>query len=233
MSQPMIAPLAAPQPQSTSDQVFDALYRAVISLQLPPGTKVSEADIAQQLNTSRQPVRDAFFRLSKLGFLAIRPQRATLITKISEQAVLNAVFIRTAIELECIRNLFAGDVAEHAAALRLILNDQRTALASPDKDRFHALDETFHRVICERAGHPHAWDLIREQKAHMDRIRFLTLDATRRQSVVDEHACIIEAMESGDLPKIERKLRDHLSGIHKSLASVRTSHADFFEEEPT
>ncbi|MCJ7874442.1 GntR family transcriptional regulator, partial [Phaeobacter sp. J2-8] len=78
MSDLAIAPLADAPVKSATEQVFDALYEAVISLQLTPGTKVSEIEVAKQLGVSRQPVRDAFFRLSNLGFLAIRPQRATL-----------------------------------------------------------------------------------------------------------------------------------------------------------
>ncbi len=53
---------------SITDQVFEEMYRQVVELSLPPGTKISEADVARQLGVSRQPVRDAFYRLSQLGF---------------------------------------------------------------------------------------------------------------------------------------------------------------------
>lgn len=105
------------QQLSATDQVFQALYDAVVSVDLPPGTKVSEAEIASQLGVSRQPVRDAFFRLSNLGLLSIRPQRATLITQISLQAVYDAVFTRTALEVECLRTAMAiapGGIAHRA-----------------------------------------------------------------------------------------------------------------------
>ncbi len=81
---------------SITDQVFDNLYWAITSLKLAPGTKLSEADIAVQLGVSRQPVRDAFYRLSQRGYLEIKPQRATLVSRISEQQVSNARFIRAA-----------------------------------------------------------------------------------------------------------------------------------------
>ena len=55
------------------------------------------------MGVSRQPVRDAFYRLSRLGFLTIWPQRATIVAPISERAVLQARFIRTAIELETVQ----------------------------------------------------------------------------------------------------------------------------------
>ena len=86
-----------------ADAVFEQLHRQILSLELPPGAKISEIDVARAMGVSRQPVRDAFYRLSKLGFLHIRPQRATSVSVISERAVFQAQFIRTAIEAETVR----------------------------------------------------------------------------------------------------------------------------------
>ncbi|WP_429940999.1 GntR family transcriptional regulator [Agrobacterium vitis] len=88
---------------SVTEQVFELLYRQVVELELPPGAKLSEVDVAKQMGVSRQPVRDAFYRLSQQGFLMIRPQRATVVTHISERGVLQARFIRTALEMETVR----------------------------------------------------------------------------------------------------------------------------------
>jgi DNA-binding GntR family transcriptional regulator len=74
---------------SVADTVFDELHSQILLLELPPGTKMSEVEVAKALGVSRQPVRDAFYRLSKLGFLSIRPQRATLVSQISSTAVLH------------------------------------------------------------------------------------------------------------------------------------------------
>jgi len=53
-----IAPIEA-SAISATEKVFDTLYDAVVSIALPPGTRVSENEIAKQLGVSRQPVRDA------------------------------------------------------------------------------------------------------------------------------------------------------------------------------
>lgn len=79
-TRPTPGPAARP---SVTDQVFDPLHDRIIELDLPPGTRLSEIEVAKQFGVSRQPVRDAFHRLSKLGFLSIRPQRATSVSQIS------------------------------------------------------------------------------------------------------------------------------------------------------
>ena len=96
----MLEPVQRP---SVTDAIFEELHRQILALDLPPGTKMSEVDVARIMGVSRQPVRDAFYRLSTLGFLTIRPQRATVVSAISETAVMQARFIRSAIEAETVR----------------------------------------------------------------------------------------------------------------------------------
>lgn len=56
---------------STADLVHEELYRQIVALELPPGTRISEQEVARRIGSSRQPVRDAFYRLSKLGLLEV------------------------------------------------------------------------------------------------------------------------------------------------------------------
>ena len=69
-------------------------------MQLEPGAKISEAEIAAQFGISRQPVRDAFRRLENRRLLLIRPQRATEVRRFSMRQIEKARFIRSAIEKE-------------------------------------------------------------------------------------------------------------------------------------
>ncbi len=224
----MMEPLSR-QPVSATDQVFDALYDAVISVKLAPGSKVSEAEVAKQLGVSRQPVRDAFFRLSKLGFLAIRPQRATIVTQISPDAVNDAVFTRKALEVECLRTAMVQARPEIIDALERNLAMQ-IELSSSKRGDFHALDEAFHETICVVAGHAHIWSLIKEQKAHMDRIRYLTLSDARRGVVIQEHTVILDAIRAGDIVLAETRLRTHIDAVLHEAEQIREKYPEYFVE---
>lgn len=215
---------------SATDQVFEVLYRAIISLDLAPGAKVSEQEIAQQLNVSRQPVRDAFFRLSELGFMLIRPQRATLITKISERAVREAAFIRIALEVACVHAALPNIGTAELIELRGVLAAQQEALDSKARAEFHELDDAFHKRVCDIAGHTHAWTLIQEQKAHMDRVRYLSLSIDS-QLAHDEHARIIDALAAQDGALAEIELRTHLGRITRMVTMIRADHGHYFEDE--
>ena len=62
---------------TNADDVFDQLHSQIVSLEMLPGTRISEVEIASQFKVSRQPVREAFIRLANLDLLLVRPQRAT------------------------------------------------------------------------------------------------------------------------------------------------------------
>lgn len=226
-SLPVIEPLNRP---SVADQVFDALHEQVLSLDLPPGAKLSEVDVARAMGVSRQPVRDAFYRLSKLGFLTIRPQRATTISRISERAVMQARFVRTALEVETIR--IACNVLTDAdfTALDDIMDRQKQAVEAADKLTFHALDDLFHKEICTRAGLGFAWEIIRENKAHMDRVRFLSL-AFASQRAFDDHVMLLNALKARDADQAVSHMRDHLSRIREQIDRIRAENHAYFAEE--
>lgn len=222
-----VEPMRTP---SAADQVFEALYGQVVTLALPPGSRLSETEVARAAGVSRQPVRDAFFRLSKLGFLTIRPQRSTEVSAISERAVEQARFVRTAIEVETVRVAAERFGPAQLVALDALIAEQATAVAAEDRERFHRLDDAFHRRICELAGVDFAWTVVRENKAHMDRVRFLSL-SFGAQAALDDHVAILDAVRAHDAPAAVAAMREHLGRIAEDLPRIRASHAGHFAAE--
>jgi DNA-binding GntR family transcriptional regulator len=222
----VLEPLRIP---TVADTVFEELHQQILSLELAPGTRMSEIEVAKAFGVSRQPVRDAFYRLSQLGFLLIRPQRATVITKISEAAVLRAKFVRTALEIACLRAAIDVITDDQIKDLDELLKEQKAAVKADERQLFHKLDDTFHRRMCEISGHDYVWSLIREQKAHMDRVRFLSL-ASGAQAALDDHITIMDAVRKRDGKHAEALMITHLGRISTILGRIRSENQAHFEE---
>jgi DNA-binding GntR family transcriptional regulator len=220
-----LEPISRP---SVTDAVFDEIHRQILSLDLPPGTKMSEVDVARAMGVSRQPVRDAFYRLSMLGFLTIRPQRATVVSPISERAVMQARFIRSAIEAETVRVACDRLTDADMDVLQSVLDLQRGAVEARDPHAFHALDDRFHREICERSGKGFAWDIIREQKAHMDRVRLLSLSFAS-QDAYGEHLRVMAALRARDAAAAMAEMHAHLLRIKQQIRRIRAENEAYFE----
>jgi len=215
---------------SVTEQVFEELYQRVISLELPPGAKLSEVEVARHMGVSRQPVRDAFYRLSRLGLLTIRPQRATIVAPISERDVLQARFIRTAIEQETVQAAARSLGPRQLQRLQTLVQRQEAAVEAGDKLRFHALDDEFHRLMCELTDLSFAWSVIKEHKAHMDRVRYLSL-AFGARSALDDHKEILAALQAHDPARAAEAMRVHLSRILAIIATIRKERDQYFAHD--
>lgn len=208
------------RPRSVTDQVYEALYDRVINLTLPPGARLSEAEVATQMGVSRQPVRDAFFRLSQLGFIQIRPQRATTVTPISEEAIRQAHFIRHALEVACIREATTRLTNAQHEALAMLIDRQQAAIEADDRGLFHTLDDRFHHDICAYSGLEFVWTLVRDNKGHMDRARYLSLSYNAGNAMAEHHV-ILHALRQRDEDAAIAAITDHLSRINETLARLR------------
>ncbi len=94
--------------RQVSDQVYEALKKAIVSLRLPPGTSISENRICRQIGVSRTPVRSAIIRLVEDGLIEVFPQKGSFVAPIKLSAVRNNHFIRKALELAVLQRSGAG-----------------------------------------------------------------------------------------------------------------------------
>lgn len=210
-------------------RMMTQLRDAIVRLDLKPGDTISEAEVAERYGVSRQPVREAFIRLGQQGLLLIRPKRATMVKRISEDGVGQSRFIREAIEVEIIRRAAAAQSVATGPILEGILKQQADAAAARDIGQFHTLDETFHRALAQTAGVEYAWQLIDDHKIQLDRVRYLTLPRSDPPRTIGEHRAITDAVLRGDGAAAEAALRAHLGKAEALLQQAKADFPDFFE----
>lgn len=227
----MIAALGTVERTTSSDVVFDALFGQITRLELLPGTKISEADVAKSFGYSRQPVREAFTRLANLNLLLVRPQRATVVRPFSRQLIANARFVRAAVELEVVRSAAHDRDTSVDAALKANLKEQSEAVAAGTVTRFHALDYKFHQLLCQSAKQAFAFDIISENKAQVDRLCMLALTSKEAMELLhDDHKKILAALFDGDATAAETTLRLHLDRLTPTVEAIYTTHSAYFDE---
>jgi DNA-binding GntR family transcriptional regulator len=214
---------------SVTEEIHDQLFRRLVAMDLQPGQKISETEVAQQYDVSRQPVRDAFYRLSQQGLLRIRPQRATVVTHISIPALHRARFIRVALEKEVMLEATKRLSEKSVERLETLIERQREALAKGSDPEFYIWDEAFHAELCDIAGQPEVWELICDTKAPADRVRFLGLEFNRDPAIQD-HLDLIAAMSAGDGASAANCVDIHLSRIIGALPRIQANHPACFKE---
>ena len=144
--------------------------------------------------------------------------------------MLQARFIRTALEIESMRVACERLTEADFRVLEENMTLQEAALNDTNKMVFHHLDDAFHREICERSGVGFIWKLIQENKAHMDRVRFLSLSFASTNAHGD-HLKIFEALRHRDADGVTVLIRTHLSAIVEHFRRIRAEHLIYFADE--
>lgn len=212
-------------------QIIQILRQAIIEMHLKPGQALSENDIARRYGISRQPVREAFIKLREAGLLQILPSRGTYVVKISVRQVLNARFVREAVECSITRT--AATLIDRAGCERLTAHiaDQKRAAAAADHQAFATLDEAFHREIATIVDCDYAAKVVESARAQTDRVRFLSLpQATSLAVLIDQHQAIVDALAAGNPDSAEAAMRLHLREILSALPQLAQQHPDLFED---
>lgn len=206
------------------------LRRAIIELEIKPGTRLSEQEIALRYGVSRQPVREALIGLAKTRLVEIYPQRGTVVARISVQKMMEARFVREAIEVAVVRRACEAFQPQHRVRLDGLIERQAEAAARGDSIAFQRPDELFHMTLAQGAGCGLAWQAIADIKAHMDRVCHLTLgDPSSISALVAQHRAIIAAIDRREPDAAEAAMRLHLAEILKALPTVEARYAELFD----
>ncbi|MEM1389666.1 MAG: GntR family transcriptional regulator [Pseudomonadota bacterium] len=214
--------------QPITPQVHRILRERVIRGDLPAGQQISETEIANRYAISRQPVREAFIKLAEEGLMAVRPQRGTIVTKIAYNAVLDARFVREAVEGDIVRLLANAPDAVLIKELRQQIERQKD-VASSKPDAFINLDEIFHRTLADGAGRSGTWGVIQGLKAQMDRVRFLALAQFPLARLLSQHVAIVDRIEAADMVGADAAVRNHLREILRDLPEILQNYPDLFD----
>ncbi len=214
--------------QPVAPQLHRILRARIVAGDLFPGARLSESEIAETYDVSRQPAREAFIKLAEEGLLEIRPQRGSFVRKISMRAVTDARFVREAIEADVVKLVAAAADAGLVRDLRAQIRDQRKVEETPRA--FVALDDLFHRTLAEAADRASAWDVIEGQKVQMDRVRQISSRQFPLRKVVEQHTAICNAIESCDPAAAEAAMRLHLREILKDLPAIAEGRQEYFED---
>ncbi len=201
---------AAPQ-KSTREHITETLRNAILAGELPSGQRLVERELADQLGTSRAPVREALMQLEQEGFVESLPYRGTRVTTTTAIEVREVLLpIRTQLEIFALRQLLKNKNEEVISALISIVKDMRTATANEDHFGVIEKDLEFHRVLMETTGYSHPIRIWQSITPVILRA-FLVGTTTRTlNETVEGHEKLLEVMQSGDAEAAEVILRHHI-----------------------
>lgn len=204
------------------DYVYQELKKKLISNAIKPGERIYEKNIADDLEVSRTPVREAINQLVAEGFIENRPRKGIFAAVISKDELVKMLDVRIALEslaIElCCKKINDNDIKE----LENILLKLEEKLIAKDFVKASQLDSKIHRYIAEVAGNKKLSSYINDMQDVFAYTRGHSIKWTeeKMKRSIEEHRQIIEAIASKD-----EKLA--ISIVIKDIESMR----EFLNEE--
>jgi len=214
-------------PKSISDQIYDLLRKQILSGELGSGERLLGKDMAQRLNASRTPVREAFRCLEHDGLVERLPQggvrvKTIAISEINEFFDIRVVLEAYAVELACdrITPKELSELAEIESKAQTLL-----AAASMDREekiiRLLELNTRFHEIIYRAAGNTHLSKIINDLKAIAMRMRTLGLrEDNSWVQVWQEHSRLLTCIGQKDKAAAAALIRKHLANAASYVIST-------------
>lgn len=199
--------------------VYAELKRRILSLDLPPGRRLFEPELSQQLQVSRTPLREALRLLLAEDLLEQLPTGGMVVRSLSPEEIEELYSVRAALE-----GLMAAEAAtrltdESAEALKLLVARNRRLVDIAD-DAMNA-GHAFHLKIAEIAANSWAARLHEQVDGQMARYRaFTNQSQSRRTTALHEHEQLLEALLTGNAPDARALAESHVLGARDTALTA-------------
>lgn len=222
--------------KSLGYQAYETLRDAIITLNLEPGQMVMEVELAEQLNISRTPIREAFQLLINEQLLQVLPQRTKKISLISEVKVKESSFVRYSLEssaFQLVAQQWDASSPLYQAVeqqIKALLSHQQAAAEKQDVATFLKLDEQFHQQVLKLAGNETLLEVVYHMRGHLNRYRYLAMKEFQlTKQLVQEHAELFHTLTAGDSLAIKQLLEAHLNKLEDEIPLLRDKFPAYFQ----
>lgn len=209
--------------------VYNSLRSSILSLNLVPGSVISENDISARFKVSRTPVREAFIALSKEALVTVMPQKGSMVSRIDFARVEQELFLRENLEPAALKLFVSNHNTSQLMELEKYIELQAEAAGARKFERFYRYDNLFHQIFF--GEQKVAWEVVENMCGHYNRIRLLTIwvqDIVK--DIVKEHKRLFQAVKRRDTEKALSLLESHLHKLNAEEALLRRLFPDYFAD---
>jgi DNA-binding GntR family transcriptional regulator len=196
---------------SLHEQVAQRLRQMLVENQIAPGAKLNERELAEVLQVSRTPLREAIKMLAAEGLVELLPNRGAIAVQLDEQDVLDTFEVMAGLEA------LSGELAaqritdSELSEIRAMHFEMMAAYTRRDLSAYYRLNSAIHRAINEAAKNPVLSATYNQVNARLQALRFRSnQDEVKWKHAMAEHEKMIEALAARDDAAMRKVLLEHL-----------------------
>lgn len=192
------APTLGANHSPLTELVVSALRERILSGGVPPGERLVEGKLSEEMGVSRMPVREALRQLAAEGLVTIEPRRGASVTSFSPQQMRELVEVRATLEgLNAKLAAQRHDDQQIAEMERILEEGTRASQSGGDDAAMLLMNQRFHDALGSIAANSILQDIMRSLRDRTA-LLFAPLNRSRGPQNWDEHAAILRAVINGD-----------------------------------
>jgi len=192
-------------------RAYDSLESAILTGRLKPRERMVEQELAEQLNMSRTPIREALRRLEERGLVRILPRRGAVVSDISQADVENIYAVRSTLEVLASQLAVERIGPEGMERVREMEAAHASLAVGGDVRGLMLANDRFHDAIYIAAGNPCLFEIIQQLRRQVHAVRFNAWSRPDRIArSVAEHHQILQALTLRDSALLIELTREHL-----------------------
>jgi DNA-binding GntR family transcriptional regulator len=203
--------IEAAHSQNLHETTFQKLRSLLVEGKIAPGSKLNERELAESLNVSRTPIREAIRRLAADGLVELIANRGAIAVELTLEDVIHTFDVIADLEG------FSGELAANnisAATLSELEALQYEMLASyarRDLSSYYKLNLRIHHLINQAANNPVLSRLFSQVNARIEALRFRSnQDGVKWEKAVEEHQEMLEALKARDSTRMRKIMMQHV-----------------------
>ena len=229
MNEPINAIKVKERNISLSQYAYEELRKKILSNELRPGRFFLEKELAELLNISRTPLKEALVRLENEALIVVQPRHGMKVQPLSADDMAEIYQIITSLECTAVETLAKkGLLTAEIQAMENTGKQMELALAQDNLEAWAKADEQFHHLLLEFCGNNRLKQTVLNFGDLSHRARYFTLHLRAKPvHSTQDHQAVIEAIKIGDVEKAVAIHRQHrIKGGEALVAIIRRFRLD-------
>lgn len=204
-----------PAQKSLTEITAERIREAIILGDFPLGTKLSEQKLADKLQISRSPVREALVLLQIEGLVRVFPKRGSFVFSPDPPTILDLCEHRTVMETACLALGIAREPENLLTGMRAGMKQMQSALKKSDTKQYSRGDLKFHRAIIASSNNT---SMIKSYETTIGplialRTHLFTIIGIHLDRSMAEHADMLEACSNGHVARAQAICSAHINHL--------------------
>ena len=218
-----------PDNSAAATLAYEEIKKRITELRYPPGTKLSEIQLVEELGYGRSPIRTAFARLQNDGWVSVSPQSGTYVKRLSEAEIKEIYDFRLLLEIHATRLAAQNMTSEQLRKLRTAF--RRLAPQAGDRfdeamfDDINELDAMFHAAVYRASGNSLITGILLNL---LEKVQWLKKAApsppARMKQWCAELESVLDALEKRDPDAAAARMYEHIGHAADSGSEYRRLH---------